>query len=87
MGKHLLIRNMVTSSELWTDGFICVFEFVSGRKRKCRGRSSYRNPLTPEKHGQNITKVKQMSHPNDCPEINTSEGYLQHKKVVVVSTD
>lgn len=86
-GKASFNKNMVTGSELWTDGLICAFEFVSGRKRKCRGRSSYRNPLTPEKHGQNITKVKQMSHTNDCPEINTSEGYLQHKKVAVVSTD
>lgn len=86
-GKASFNKNMVTGSELWTDGLICAFEFVSGRKRKCRGRSSHRNALTPEKHGQNITKVKQMSHPNDCPEVNTSEGYLQHKKAAVVSTD
>lgn len=80
-------KNMVTGTELWTDGLICAFEFVSGSKRKYRVRSSYRKPLTPAKHGQDITKVEQISHPNDLPEINTSEGYLQHKKAAVVSTD
>lgn len=86
-GKGSFNKNVVTGTELWTDGLICAFEFVSGHKRKYRVRSSYRDPLTPGKHSQDMTKVEQISHPNNLPEINATEGYLQHNKADVVSKD
>lgn len=86
-GKGSFNKNVVTGTELWTDGLICAFEFVSGHKRKYRVRSSDRDPLTPGKHSQDMTKVEQISHPNNLPEINATEGYLQHNKADVVSKD
>lgn len=82
-GKESFNKNVVTGPKLWTDGLICAFEFVSGDKRKYRVRSSYSNPLTPGKHSQDITKVEQISHPNNLPEINATEGCLQHNKADV----
>lgn len=51
-------RNVMLGGDLWTDGLICAFEFIRGRRRMVQSKpgSKVEPPSSPKVHGINLSK-------------------------------
>eukprot|EP01018_Ginkgo_biloba_P008907 Gb_15329 [translate_table: standard] len=80
-------KDVGSTTELWTDGLICAFEFVPGHKRKSKFGSNHRNPPTQGKLDQEFTKWGQFADLNNLSASNATGGCLQEEKGDVILKD